>query len=79
MCPVPRIFERARELALELAAMPSTAVAGVLRCVVGVGERSLAEGIAEERRAVLATLGSEDVKEGMRAFLEKRAADFQGK
>ena len=74
--PIGELFERAHDLALELAAMPATAVAGVLRCVVGAGEKSLAEGIAEERRAVLATMGTPDQREGIQAFLEKRKPRF---
>jgi enoyl-CoA hydratase len=74
--PLAELFERAQDLARELAEMPSVAVAGVLRCVVQAGERSLAEGIAEERRAVLATMGTPDQLEGMRAFLEKRKPRF---
>jgi enoyl-CoA hydratase len=67
---------RAQELAQELAAMPSLAVAGVLECVVGAGERSLEEALAHERRVVMATLGTPDQQEGMRAFLEKRRPRF---
>jgi enoyl-CoA hydratase len=69
---------RAQELARELAAMPSIAVAGVLRCVVGAGEESLEEAIAEERRAVMRTMGTKDQREGMSAFLEKRKPNFTG-
>ena len=74
--PLDQLFGRARELARELADMPALAVAGVLRCVVGAGEKSLAEGIAEERRAVLATMGTPDQREGIQAFLEKRKPRF---
>jgi enoyl-CoA hydratase len=77
--PNAELKARAHELARELAEMPPIAVAGVLRCVVGAGEKSLEEGIAEERRAFLRTLGSEDQKEGMRAFLEKRKPRFTGR
>ncbi len=77
--PNAELKARAHELALELAAMPPIAVAGVLRCVVGAGEKTLEEGIAEERRAVIRTMGTEDQKEGMRAFLEKRKPRFTGK
>jgi enoyl-CoA hydratase/carnithine racemase len=48
----------------------------VLRCVVGSGEASLEESLAEERRAVMATMGTPDQQEGMRAFLEKRKPRF---
>jgi enoyl-CoA hydratase/carnithine racemase len=74
--PNDELQPRAQALARELAAMPSLAVAGVLACVVGAGERSLEEAIAAERRAVLATQGSEDAREGMRAFIEKRPPRF---
>jgi enoyl-CoA hydratase len=74
--PLAELFQRAHDLASELAEMPAVAVAGVLRCVVGAGEKSLEEGIAEERRAVLATMGTPDQREGMQAFLEKRKPRF---
>jgi enoyl-CoA hydratase len=74
--PLDELFGRALDLAHELAAQPATAVAGILRCVVGAGEKTLAEGIAEERRAVLETFGTPDQLEGMRAFLEKRKPRF---
>ncbi len=74
--PIDRLFDRGQELAQELARMPSLAVAGMLRCIVGAGEKPLVEGIAEERRAVLATMGTRDQREGIRAFLEKREPRF---
>jgi enoyl-CoA hydratase len=74
--PIGELFDRAHALAVELAEMPAIAVAGVLRSVVGAGEKSLAEGLAEERRAVLATMGTADQREGMMAFLEKRRPIF---
>ncbi len=76
--PNDELQRRAQELAHELAAMPPIAVAGVLRCVVGAGEKSLDEAIAEERRAVLRTMGTADQREGMSAFLEKRRPRFSG-
>ena len=74
--PIGELFDRAQALARELADMPRIAVAGMLRCIVGVGDRPLAEGIAAERRAVLATMGTPDQREGMMAFLEKRRPRF---
>ncbi len=74
--PLDELFQRAQDLALELAEKPAVAVAGLLRSVVGAGEKSLAEGIAEERRAVMATMGTPDQREGIQAFLEKRKPRF---
>jgi enoyl-CoA hydratase len=74
--PLAELFQRAHALAAELAAMPAVAVAGVLRCVVGAGTKPLEEALAEERRAVMATMGTPDQREGMRAFLEKRRPRF---
>lgn len=74
--PIGELFERARDLARELAEMPAIAVREMLRCVVETGEKPLAEGIAAERRAVLATMGTPDQREGIQAFLEKRKPRF---
>ena len=74
--PIRDLFQRARDLALELASMPAGAVRGMLRCVVGASEKSLADALAEERRAVLSTMGTPDQREGMRAFIEKRRPRF---
>jgi len=74
--PIGELFARAHELARELAEMPATSVREMLRCVIGADEKSLAESIADERRAVLATMGTADQREGMQAFLEKRKPRF---
>jgi len=74
--PLSELKQRAHALALELAAQPAAAVAGVLRCVVGAGDAPLEEALAEERRAVQATMGTKDQAEGMQAFLEKRKPHF---
>lgn len=74
--PIEALFDRAHALAHELAEMPALAVAGVLRCVVSAGEKSLEEALREERRAVLAMMGTPDQQEGMMAFLEKRKPRF---
>lgn len=74
--PIDELFRRAHELALELAAMPAVAVREMLRCIVGAEERSLAESIADERRAVISSMGTADQREGIQAFLEKRKPRF---
>ncbi len=74
--PLAELFDRAHDLATELASMPAVAVAAMLGCIVGARDKSLEKSIAEERRAVLATMGTSDQSEGMQAFLEKRRPVF---
>ncbi len=76
--PNSELKQRAHDLAKELASMPPISIAEILKCVVEVGERSLEEGLHEERRAVLRTMGTKDSQEGMMAFLEKRKPIFTG-
>jgi enoyl-CoA hydratase/carnithine racemase len=76
--PLDELKAAAHALALELAAKPPVAVAGVLQCVVGAGDAPLDEALAVERAAVLRCGGTRDQAEGMRAFLEKRAPVFTG-
>jgi enoyl-CoA hydratase len=76
--PLEQLKDAAQTLARELASMPPVAVAGVLRCVVGAGDASLAEALAAERAAVHRCARTKDQVEGMRAFLEKRRPVFTG-
>jgi enoyl-CoA hydratase len=77
--PLSELKSAAHDLARELAAMPPRAVAAVLRCVIGAANASLGEALAVEREGVLETLATEDSREGMLAFLEKRRPIFTGK
>jgi len=74
--PLGELFERAHELACELADMPAIAVREMLRCIVGAADMTLDEALAAERRAVLATMNTADQREGITAFLEKRKPRF---
>jgi len=74
--PNDELQSRAQALGRELAAMPAVSVAGVLEAVVQCEHASLDEALAAERRGVVAAMGTEDGREGMRAFLEKRKPVF---
>ena len=76
--PLDELKAAAHALALELAAMPPIAVAGVLRCVVGAGDAPLEEALAVEREAVVRCGRTRDQVEGMMAFMEKRRPVFTG-
>lgn len=76
--PNDELKTAARALALELAAMPPRAVAGVLRCVIDYGDAPLDDALDAERAAVHDTFGTADQLEGMMAFLEKRRPVFTG-
>jgi enoyl-CoA hydratase/carnithine racemase len=76
--PNDELQGRADDLAQRLAEGPAIAVAGVLRSVVGAEDKTLEEAHAEERRAVIETMGTKDQREGMTAFLEKRKPKFTG-
>ncbi len=42
-------------------------------------ETSLEEGLALERKNFFLLFATEDMREGMQAFIEKRKANFQGR
>jgi enoyl-CoA hydratase len=66
-------------LARKLAAKSPVALAKVKESVEGGLGLPLAEGLGEEARCYVDAYVSEDAKEGIRAFLEKRPARFPGR
>ena len=74
--PLAELKERAIALAEELAAQPALAVRGMLEMIVDSEEKTLDQLLAEERKAVMDTMGSADQIEGMMAFMEKRKPVF---
>jgi len=69
----------AQRMARQLAEKPPVAVRLAKESVQKAFETSLAEGLAAERRSFYFLFSTDDQKEGMRAFLEKRKGVFKGR
>lgn len=77
--PVERYLDEALALAMEIAARAPLAVRMAKEAVNRAFETHLGDGIAEERQAFYFLFSSEDQKEGMRAFSEKRKPNWKGR
>ncbi|MFQ5614134.1 MAG: enoyl-CoA hydratase/isomerase family protein [Anaerolineae bacterium] len=73
------VLEEARAYALKLAHGPTRALAYIKRCVHEGIDKPLAEGLALERELIGELFASEDAREGLTAFVEKRKAEFKGR
>jgi 2-(1,2-epoxy-1,2-dihydrophenyl)acetyl-CoA isomerase len=77
--PAAELLTRAVALAQEFAGGPAYARGQIkLAAVQGFG-RSLEEGLAIERAALIRLFESEDAREGVKAFVEKRKPDYKGR
>lgn len=79
VAPEEGYLEAAIELAAAIAAKSPIALRMAKEAVNQAFESSLAEGVYVERRLFNMLFATEDQKEGMAAFVEKRAAVWQGK
>lgn len=71
--------EHIHALADQLAASAPLAAAGILDAVLQGGETPLDQGLEFETQAFALAFATDDMREGTRAFLEKRKAVFNGK
>ena len=71
------LMDETLALAASIANCSAPAVAAIKESVNRAWESSLTEGILFERRLLYARFASDDAHEGMHAFLDKRAPDFQ--
>jgi enoyl-CoA hydratase len=72
-------LQEALDLAKEIAQLSPVAVQLAKEAVNRSFETHLDEGLSFERKSFYLTFASEDQKEGMKAFVEKRKPDFKGK
>lgn len=77
--PAADLMAEALKVAEKIAGFSPIAAMMVKEAVNAAQENSLSEGIRFERRLFHSSFATEDQKEGMAAFVEKRPAEFKGK
>jgi enoyl-CoA hydratase/3-hydroxyacyl-CoA dehydrogenase len=77
--PPDQLMNEARSLAERIANQGPVAVAHAKTAINQALQTGLDAGLAFELDAVMKTFGTEDQKEGMTAFLERRRPEFKGK
>jgi 2-(1,2-epoxy-1,2-dihydrophenyl)acetyl-CoA isomerase len=77
--PADRVAGRAAELAAAIAAGPAIAIGLTKQLLRNAQSQTLDEVLAAEIDAQVTCIASDDFREGINAFLEKRAAVFSGR
>ena len=77
--PADQLLDEALKTAEAIAAMPPLAAIAVKEQVNAAFEIPLGQGIRFERRLFHGLFGTEDQKEGMAAFVEKRPGNWKGR
>ncbi len=78
VAPVELHLENAIQLANEIAVRAPLAIRFAKEAVNNAYESFLTHGIADERRSFYFLFSTDDQKEGMKAFMEKRPAEWKG-
>lgn len=77
--PVENYLEEALRLAEEIASRAPVAVRAAKKMINQTFEQTLSEGLAAEKQEFYNLFATEDQKEGMQAFIEKRAPEWKGR
>ena len=77
--PLPQLMDETMKVAETIAAMSLPSVLAAKEAINRAFETSLAEGVRFERRVFHSLFATEDQKEGMAAFVEKRPPKFKNK
>jgi enoyl-CoA hydratase len=76
--PADHFYREALKVAQVLATKPPVALRFAKEAVLKAHETTLSEGLEYERKLFYMLFATEDQKEGMRAFVEKRTPEFKG-
>ena len=77
--PADQLIDETLKVAQEIASMAPLAAIATKEMVNAAFETGLAQGIVFERRLFHGLFGTEDQKEGMAAFVDKRMAEWKGR
>ena len=76
--PRERVMEEARKVAKEIASKPPISIRAAKEAILRAQDTTLEVGLEFERKAFYMLFATDDGKEGMKAFLEKRKPTFKG-
>jgi len=77
--PVESVLSEAKKVATEIASKPPLSIRAAKEAVLRAQDTTIEVGIELERKAFYTLFATEDGKEGMKAFLEKRKPLYKGK
>lgn len=77
--PPESLMEEAKKLGAEIASKPPISIRSAKEAILRAQDTTLEVGLEFERKAFCMLFATEDGKEGMRAFVEKRKPNFKGK
>jgi len=77
--PVESLMEETKKIAQEIAAKPRISIRAAKQAILKATDTTLEIGVDYERSLFNSLFATEDAREGMRAFLEKRKPAFKGK
>jgi enoyl-CoA hydratase len=77
--PFDELLSEAKKLAATIASKPALAVRMAKDAVLKAQDLTLGSGLDYENRLFAFLFGTEDQKEGMRAFIEKRKPQWKGR
>ena len=77
--PAESLMQEAKKIASEIASKPSISIRAAKEAILKAEDTTLEVGLDFERKAFYMLFATEDGKEGMKAFVEKRKPVYKGK